>query len=216
MNLNKMSKLCFKYGAMNSSKTANLLMTAHNYLSKNKKVFLIKPNIDKRFGKDTVNSRAVDSMKADLLMEPSEHSIEKYVNDDIKCVLVDEAQFLSSKNIEALREISVRVKVICYGLRTDYKSKLFEGSRRLFELADDIEEIKTSCMFCDNDAVINCKFKVVNNKKIIITTGSSDPDLGAEDKYQPMCWDCWNKNMRYHVRNNDVSHQGRSIVIDKN
>jgi thymidine kinase len=191
-----MPKLYFKYGTMNSSKTANLLMLAHNYKSKGKKVFLIKPIIDVRFGDNTINSRAVTNMNADLLLKEDEDDIKKYIDSDVKCILVDESQFLSSKNVENLRKISEKIKVVCYGLRTDYKSNLFEGSKRLFELADEIEEIKSLCISCEKDSIINAKFIVKNDMKIITTDGTDEPDLGAEEKYQPMCWKCWNENLK--------------------
>jgi thymidine kinase len=82
--------------------------------------------------------------------------------------------------------------VICYGLKTDYRTKLFPGSQRLLEIADSIEEIKTICVVCNKKSIINSKFQVQNNKKIIIRDGSELPDIGAEEKYQSMCWWCWN------------------------
>ena len=106
-------------------------------------------------------------------------------------MLVDEAQFLSEKNVEALRALTKQIPVICYGLRTDYRSRLFTGSKRLLELADVIEEIKTICVKCDRKAIINSKFYTDNVNRIIVRDGSEEPDLGAEEKYQPMCWKCW-------------------------
>ena len=192
-----MTKLYFRYGTMNSSKTANLLMTAHNYKTQGKKVFLLKPKLDDRFGMWNIASRALNtSYQADILLEPSDKDIIENIKniDDIFCVLVDECQFLSEQNIEALRNLTNTVPVICYGLRTDYKSYLFEGSKRLMELADSIEEIKTICVECDRKAVMNAKFFIDSvGKKHIVKSGSSEPDLGAEEKYQPMCWKCWNK-----------------------
>ena len=185
-----MHKLYFRYGTMNSSKTANLLMVAHNYKSQNKKVFCIKPVIDIRFGQQTIASRALPEMiTADLILLPDVDEINVPIGTD--CVLVDEAQFLSDVNVDALRLLSNTVPVICYGLRTDYKSHLFPGSKRLFELADTIEEIKTVCVNCTKKAIINSKFYTQNNKKIIIREGNDLPDLGKEDKYMPLCWFCW-------------------------
>lgn len=185
-------KLYFKYGTMNSSKTANLLMTAHNYRSQGKKVLLMKPSIDTRFGETTITSRAVQETKADIILTEGIYDFSTIVPNDIHCVLVDEAQFLSSKNVEGLRKLTSRVPVICYGLRTDYRTFLFPGSKRLLELADSIEEIKTVCVTCDKKAIINAKFFNDDmNKKIIIRGGSNIIDLGAEEKYQPMCWKCW-------------------------
>jgi thymidine kinase len=186
-----MPKLYFRYGAMNSSKTANLLMLAHNYRSQGKKVFLMKPDVDTRFGSTTINSRAVKGMEADILLFQNTRDFDSVNMDGVYCILVDEAQFLSDVNVEALRKLTVNIPVICYGLRTDYRSQLFPGSKRLLELADTIEEIKTVCVMCDKKAIINAKFHTVGETKSIIRDGSSAPDLGAEEKYQPMCWGCW-------------------------
>jgi len=225
---------------MNSSKTANLLMVAYNYKTQGKKVILMKPFIDNRFGEQIIKSRAVQEMTADILIMPHRRVFE--LPNDINCVLVDEAQFLTPVNVEGLRNLSQHVTVICYGLRTDYRSYLFPGSKRLLELADTIEEIKTICVNCDRKAIINAKFfyhsvyhsvyiisegieghsdntgpdceiitvrdknetRVYNvceninkRKKVILNSGSDKPDLGSEEKYQPMCWSCWNSNSRF-------------------
>mgnify|MGYP005650156181 FL=1 len=150
-----MPKLYFRYGTMNSSKTANLIMTAHNYKSLGKKVCIIKPCLDSRT--EHVNSRALGDLEVDILVD--EHTIINKLNPEISCVLVDEAQFLSERNIDNLRELTLTTPVICYGLRTDYKSKLFEGSKRLMEIADTIEEIKTVCVNCvEKKSIINAKY----------------------------------------------------------
>jgi thymidine kinase len=175
---------------MNSSKTANLIMTAHNYKSLNKKVILIKPSID--ILSEQINSRAIGDIEVDIVLEPD--VIINDIPNDISCILVDEAQFLSENNVDNLRKLSLKVPVICYGLRTDYRTKLFPGSKRLMELADSIEEIKTVCVECINrKAIINAKFSIVDNLKTIIYDGEDTPDLGREEKYQAMCWKCWNK-----------------------
>ena len=186
-----MPKLYFRYGTMNSSKTANLLMVAHNYLAQGKEVLLVKPEIDTRFGTESISSRAVDGMKAHIILsETTEIQLEQC--EGIHCILVDEAQFLSEYNINNLRMLTEKVPVICYGLRTDYRTRLFSGSKRLMEIADTIEEIKTVCVECDRKAIINAKFRWRNSSdKEILHDGSSKLELGAEEKYQPMCWKCW-------------------------
>ena len=188
-----MHKLTFRYGTMNSSKTAQLLMVAHNYISQNKKVCLVKPMVDTRFSNDCIVSRAVQKKKVDLLLDKSCDSLKFLSGKKYKAILVDEAQFLSKENVDALREITEEYPVVCYGLRTDYMGNFFEGSRRLMEISDSIEEIKTVCVDCDKKATINAKFYIENQRKIIIKTGESSIDLGAEEKYQPMCWRCWSK-----------------------
>jgi thymidine kinase len=185
-----MPKLFFKYGTMNSSKTANLLMTAHTYDSQNKKTVLMKPALDNRFGDDMIKSRAINGRIVDVNIQPTRFDFSDVLPTD--CVLVDEAQFLSVKNIDGLRRLASNTTVICYGLRTDYKTHLFEGSKRLFEVADTIEEIKTSCQICNRKASINAKFiETSTGGKLIIRDGSDEPDLGANEKYQQMCWLCF-------------------------
>ena len=187
-----MPKLYFRYGAMSSSKTANLLMVAHNYQIQNKKVMLIKPNIDNRFGHSLIKSRCGLQSKTDYLLEKDDDNLKMIDGEDLyklDAILVDEAQFLTEKQINTLREIANIIPVICYGLRTDYKTNLFEGSKRLMEIADSIEEIKTTCYFCNKKAIIN--FKHRDGK--IIKTGNNDVDLGAEEKYLSSCWKCWNE-----------------------
>lgn len=186
-----MCKLYFRYGAMNSSKTANLLMVAHNYRSLGKKVIMIKPSIDTRFSESEIVSRAVGGMEADMILFPETNSFDELNLEGVNCILVDEAQFLSDTNVEAIRKLTDKIPVICYGLRTDYRARLFPGAKRLMELADTIEEIKTVCVQCDRKAIINAKFQQCGATRTIIRNGSTKPDLGAEEKYQPMCWKCW-------------------------
>ena len=191
-----MPKIIFRYGTMNSSKTANLLMIAHNFKSQNKNVFLIKPDCDTRFENDIIKSRALDTLfKADLIMTKEISDINIYLEkyDNIQCILVDECQFLSFDNINSFRKINLNIPIICYGLRTDYKTNLFEGSKRLLEIADEIEETKTICVNCSKKAIINAKYYIDKNtnNKCIIKEGTDDIELGYEDKYQSLCWNCW-------------------------
>lgn len=190
-----MPKLYFRYGTMNASKTANLLMVSHNYISQNKKVILMKPKIDNRSfdlenncNKIYISSRTGMKKECDILIDDNFNIID-YDFTDIYCVLVDECQFLTKSNVNMLRELSLKIPVICYGLRTDFMSNLFEGSKRLMEIADEIEEIKTICTICDKKSIINAK--VINNK--VIKEDSNIIDLGFEDKYQSMCYSCWKR-----------------------
>ena len=187
-----MTALTFRFGTMNSSKTANMLMMAWNYRSKGKKILLIKPACDTREADATmIRSRAGQEMKADLILEADVTDISSLIM-NMECVLVDEAQFLSIANIDMLRGISMTIPVICYGLRTDYLSRLFPGARRLFEVADTLEEIPTVCVGCSRKAIINAKFLVGEGDiRVVMREGSTELDLGGEDKYQPMCWQCW-------------------------
>ena len=182
-----MAKLYFRYGAVSSAKTLNLLAVTHNYQQQNKNVFLMKPKLDTRFGTQDVSSRAGLSKRADLLLtEDSVLDLETLKGKD--CILVDEAQFLSKAVIDQFRLISTvhNIPVICYGLRTDFRGELFEGSKRLFEVADSLEEIKTTCAFCNRKAIFN--LKLVDGKASL--TGPT-VELGAEEKYLPACSNCY-------------------------
>lgn len=182
-----MAKLYFRYGTVGSAKTLNLLAVAHNYRQQGKKILLMKPALDTRFGQGCIKSRAGLEQEADLLIHP-ETSLLLVDYTNVSCVLVDEAQFLSEKTIEELRRITLDwdLPIICYGLRTDFKSRLFEGSRRLMELADSIEEVKATCHYCNRKSIMNLKY--VNGKAV--EKGPS-VELGAEEKYLPACYKCY-------------------------
>ena len=186
-----MAKLYFRYGAVGSAKTLNLLAAAYSYNQQDKKVLVIKPELDTRFGRETVKSRAGLEREADLLVTPnSVLPLEKFKN--IHCILVDEAQFLSANVIEQLRVITIKlnIPVICYGLRTDFRNELFSGSKRLMELADDISEIKTTCSYCNRKGVFN--LKLLDN---VPTLEGPVVDLGTEEKYLPTCASCYNHRL---------------------
>ena len=186
-----MAKLYFRYGTVGSAKTLNLLAVAHNYKLQQKQAFIIKPKLDDRFGEEVVRSRAGLQKPADLLVEAdTELSVDDLSGVD--CVLVDEAQFLSEQLVNQLRAItkSLNIPVICYGLRTDFRVRLFGGARRLMEVADSIEEIKTTCAYCNRKAVFN--LKLANG---VPTTEGPTIDLGAEEKYLPTCARCYNEQL---------------------
>lgn len=195
-----MAKLYFRYGTVTSAKTLNLLAVAHNYRSQNKRIFLIKPDIDKRFGRDHIVSKAGFKVKADLVVS-EDTIIDREQLKGVSCVLVDEAQFVSPSIIDQLRLISIEedIPVICYGLRADFRFKLFEGSKRLFELADSIEEVKTTCAFCNRKAIANLKH--VNG---VATLDGPSIDLGALEKYLPACYRCYVQKIE-EAKNNESS-----------
>lgn len=185
-----MSKLYFKYGAMGSSKTANLLITKFNYEEKGKRVLLLKPDTDNRDGIATVKSRIGLSAEADII---GKGSIFQKFRDKIRIVdviLVDEAQFLSESQINELHEIvtGYNIPVICYGLLTDFTSHMFEGSKRLVEIAESIQEIKTVCE-CGRKATINARMDVFGN----VVTNGEQIAIGGNDMYKSMCYACWRK-----------------------
>lgn len=181
-----MAKLHFKYGTMGSGKTLQLLIIAHNYERQNKKVLIIKPEVDTRFGYGVIKTRVGMERDADVLLQEDPHVFN--IPDNTSCILVDESQFLSMEWINYLRGISTEydIPVICFGLRADFKSNLFPASKRLFEIADSLEEIKTICS--------NCTRKATQNLKLISgqpTTDGPSIELGAEEKYLPVCWECY-------------------------
>ena len=183
--------LIFYYGTMNSGKTANLIMKKYNYESNGKKTLVFKPSIDTRFGKEYISSRAIKTkIKADFIIK--KHTIIKGIDTDIKLILVDEVQFLSESDVEMLRYISLKIPVHCYGLKTDFMGKLFEGSKRLIELADKLIDIESVCSICENKSIINAKFNIdKHGNKIIIKKSKNNIDIGSEDKYQSLCYKCW-------------------------
>lgn len=186
-----MAKLYFRYGTVGSAKTLNLLAVAHNYRQQGKKVLLMKPDFDVRFGKERIKSRAGLEMQADLLIA-CEESLRGIDYSGISCILVDEAQFLSAKVIEELRSIAPRwdIPILCYGLRTDFKSRLFEGAQRLMELADSIEEVKATCYYCNRKSIMNLK-----HVDGIATNEGPTVELGAEEKYFPACYKCYTREI---------------------
>ncbi|MBS3904947.1 MAG: thymidine kinase [Simkania sp.] len=187
-----MAKLYFRYGTVGSAKTLNLVAVAHNYRQQGKKILLLKPELDSRFGKDQIKSRAGLEMQADILVQPDSNLL--YLDfEGISCLLADEAQFLSKHLIDQLRAITLlkNIPVICYGLRTDFKGRLFEGSLRLMELADSIEEIKATCHFCNKKSIMNLKH--LNGHA---TLEGPTVQLGAEERYLPTCFPCYIRELQ--------------------
>jgi thymidine kinase len=186
-----MAKLYFRFGTVGSAKTLNLLAVAHSYRQQGKKILLMKPDLDTRFGKERIKSRAGLETEADVLIV-DETSLQGVDYTGVSCILVDEAQFLITKVIDELRRVSLDydIPILCYGLRTDFKSHLFEGSLRLLELADSIEEVKATCHFCNKKSIMNLKF--VDG---IATSEGPSVELGAEEKYLPACFRCYRKEV---------------------
>jgi len=185
--MHAMAKLYFRYGTVGSAKTLNLLAVAHNYQQQDKRAFIIKPELDVRFGRDLVHSRAGMEKRADLLVSP-ETRLDPAAFEGVFCILVDEAQFLSEALIDQLRSVATEqgIPVICYGLRTDFRRRLFDGARRLMEVSDSIEEIKTTCNYCNRKAIFN--LKLADGAP---TLAGPTIDLGTEEKYLPTCSTCY-------------------------
>ena len=180
-----MSKLYFKYGTVNSSKSANLLMTKHNYEEQGLKTIVLKSTIDTREPGEIVTRAGIPSIKCIVFSEND--SIKEILTGEIfDVVLVDEAQFCTELQIEELWQISIDCPVICFGLKTDSHTRLFPGSKRLFELAEKIEEIKTVCK-CGKKATINARIDENGN----LITNAPQIDIGGNEKYIPMCKECF-------------------------
>ena len=189
-----MAKLYFRYGAMGSSKTAQALITKFNYEERGMKVWLIKPSTDVRDGKSILKSRI--GLFAECTPIPPELDLyDEFMGIHSECdvIIADECQFFTEEQIDELRKlVDVRgIPVLCYGLRTDFLTKMFPGSRRLFEVADSITEIKTICE-CGKKAIVNARIDSLGN---VVTEGSQIM-LGGNDSYVAMCHRCYKKKIK--------------------
>ena len=189
-----MAKLYFKYGAMGSSKTAQALITKYNYEENDMKVWLIKPSADTRDGVNILRSRI--GLQAEVqVVAPDADIYRLYQSCD--AVIVDECQFLQPEQVDQLRAIvdDYNVPVMCFGLRTDFQTKLFPGSRRLMEVADTIQEIKTICD-CSAKATVNAR---IDANGYVVTEGAQVM-LGGNDAYIAMCHRCYMNAIRKHKK----------------
>ena len=193
-----MAKLYFKYGAMGSSKTAQALITKYNYEENDMSVWLIKPSADTRDGADTMRSRIGLEAVANVMTPDMDiyQEFQQACGQNCHAVIVDECQFLTPAQIDQLRTIvdDYDIPVMCFGLRTDFQTKLFPGSLRLMELADCIEEIKTMCD-CGCKATVNARI----SDGYIVTQGAQ-VQLGGNDSYIAMCHRCYIKGIREHKK----------------
>ena len=193
-----MAKLYFKYGAMGSSKTAQALITKYNYEENDMKVWLLKPSADTRDGAAILRSRI--GLQAEVeIATPQVNIYERFREGfagSCDAVIVDECQFLTPDQIDQLRAIvnDYNVPVMCFGLRTDFQTRLFPGSMRLMELADCIEEIKTMCD-CGAKATVNARI----SDGYIVTEGAQVV-LGGNDSYIAMCHRCYVQGIREHKK----------------
>ncbi|MDO4535295.1 MAG: thymidine kinase [Clostridium perfringens] len=190
-----MSKLYFRYGAMNSGKSTHLMQVAYNYEERGMVPIIIKPDVDKKGGRKVVSRLGVDK-EVDFLINKQDNIleiIEENLNHGkkIDCIIVDEVQFLLTHHIDELFEIAVTkdIPVICYGLRTDFKMNGFEGSERLLLLAHSIEEMKTICK-CGRKAVLNARML---NGEFIFEGEQVAIDLLDNVQYEALCGQCYFK-----------------------
>ena len=185
-------KLYFKYGVMGCSKTAQALMTKFNYEQQGYNVLLMKPSIDNR--DDHENKTVIKSrigLESEAIAFSRRQSLIRLFNkrkkDNIGVIIVDECQFCTSSQIDELKELTKFAPVLCYGLKTDFRTKLFSGSKRLVEIADSLTELKAICE-CGRKATVNARFK----NGLLVTKGSII-EIGGDDKYRAMCYDCYKK-----------------------
>ena len=190
-----MAKLYFKYGAMGSSKTAQALITKYNYEENDMKVWLLKPSADPRDGAAVIRSRIGLEALCEIAT-PDTDIYERFRTSRMgQCdvIIADECQFLTVAQIDQLRAIvnDFSVPVLCFGLRTDFQTKLFPGSRRLMEIADTIQEIKTMCD-CGAKATVNARIDCNGH----IVTEGAQVVLGGNDSYIAMCHRCYIRGIR--------------------
>lgn len=186
-----MAKLHFKYGAMNSGKTDTLIKTAYNYTERGLRVVVVKPEIDTK-GDTKVIARGGHERVVDVLATPTTNLEQKVREfEDVSIVLVDESQFLTESQISQLFHLAKNhdISVICYGLRADFRSQMFPGSKRLFEVADNIEKLPTMC-FCGSQAEFNTR--KINGKYVF---EGDQVAIDGEDKveYDSLCGRCYQR-----------------------
>ena len=189
-----MAKLYFKFGAMGCSKTAQALITKFNYEERGMKVLLVKPSTDNRDGAATVRSRI--GLQAEAIAVPEDqdiYALYKDENSDCNVIIVDECQFLHPDQVDQLSRVVMDfdVPVLCFGLSTDFLTHLFPGSRRLFEIADSIQEIKSVCK-CGDKATVNARLDDDGN----VVFSGDQLCLGGNERYVAMCKKCWLKARR--------------------
>ena len=193
-----MAKLYFKYGAMGSSKTAQALITKYNYEENGLRVWLIKPSADTRDGVCLLRSRIGLEAQVEVISPDADIRLLFDARQKGACdvIIVDECQFMTPLQIDQLRSIvdEYNIPVMCFGLRTDFQTKLFPGSLRLMEVADTIQEIKTICD-CGAKATVNAR---ISNGYIV--TEGAQVVLGGNDNYIAMCHRCYIRGIREHKK----------------
>lgn len=183
-----MAKLYFKYGAMGSSKSAQALITKFNYEEQGMSVWLIKPSVDDRDGADVIRSRIGLSCRARVIGPGEDIAAAYAATDGYDVIISDEAQFFTPAQIDQLRMLvdMEDLPVLCFGLRTDFRTRFFPGSMRLMEIADSITEIKTVCA-CGRKATVNARMDAAGR---VVTEGTQIL-IGGNDSYTAMCHKCW-------------------------
>ena len=191
--MNRIGKLYFRYGTMGSAKTAMLLTQAYNFEERGMRYLCMKPIIDDREKDNVIRSRIGIERRCEWIYPDTDiYAAIKRLRDEkgviFDWILVDEPQFLREQQVDQLARVvdEFGTNVVCYGLRTDFQSRMFEGSRRLFELADTIDEVKSTCS-CGRKTIINARIDSSGN----IVTEGSQVEIGGDDKYVSLCRRCW-------------------------
>lgn len=187
-----MANIIFKMGSMSSGKTTALLQLAYNYEQAGKTIIVIKPAIDKK-GENYIISRLGIKRKVDFLIDKNDTIIDLLNVDKLDYIFVDEVQFMTPSQIKELWLISKikNIPVICYGLKTNFKGELFEGSKALIEVADKIDELQTICPLCGRDAKFNAR--IINGKYTL--NGDEVAIDGLDAKYISLCGNCYIKKV---------------------
>lgn len=204
--MNRIGKLYFRYGTMGSAKTALLLTTAYNFEERGLKYICMKPAVDTREGKSVIRSRIGIERECTWIGATTNlYDYFRRMANEMESfpdwILIDEAQFLSPAQVDQLAAVvdDLATNVVCYGLRTDFQSKMFEGSRRLFEIADTIDEIKSTCT-CGRKTIVNAR---IDANGEIITQGQQ-VEIGGNDRYMAVCRKCWRNKRIEHSRRNSL------------
>jgi len=201
--MNRKGKLYFRYGTMGSAKTALLLTSAYNFEERGMKYVCMKPIIDTRDNKNVIKSRIGIERECRWIYNDTDlyQLAQELFEENLAVIdwfLIDEAQFLTPEQVDQLARIvdDYGSNVVCYGLRTDFKSKMFEGSRRLFEIADSIDEIKSTCT-CGRKTIINAR---IDSNGDFVEDGAQ-VEIGGDDRYIAVCRKCWrNKRIEQATR----------------
>ncbi len=191
--MNRIGKLYFRYGTMGSAKTAMLLTTAYNFEERGLSYLCFKPVIDTREKRNVIRSRIGIERECRWIYHDTDlfeevHTIFDETFNVPEWILIDEAQFLTEQQVDQLARVvdDYGINVVCYGLRTDFRTHLFEGSRRLFEIADSIDEVKSTCT-CGRKTIVNAR---IDSQGEIITEGAQ-VEIGGNDRYMSVCRKCW-------------------------
>lgn len=214
--MKRIGKLYFRYGTMGSAKTALLLTTAYNFEERGMGYMCMKPVVDTRDKKNVIRSRIGIERECAWIYPDTDLflMVRNIMTSDLtpkpEWILVDEAQFLTAIQVDQLARVvdELAVNVMCYGLRTDFKTNLFEGSRRLFEIADTIDEIKSTCN-CGRKTIVNAR---IDSRGEIITEGEQ-VEIGGNDRYIAVCRNCWRHRRIEQITRNSLPLEFEDVEL---